>query len=111
MAGNDSFNQSKGNSPGLTGLTVLPPLTEKQAKALEYVLDFFLKHRFYPTQREIANALGVRSTTADMYLKPLIAKGYLERVPRQRRNIRLTNDALLKLELLGVAVQKKIDAA
>jgi DNA-binding MarR family transcriptional regulator len=86
-------------------LTVLPPLTERQAKCLEYILNFFVEHRYYPTQREIADAMNIRSATAEMYLEPLELKGYLKREPGRHRNIRLTDGALEKLRLMGVDVR------
>lgn len=79
---------------------VLPPLTEKQAQCLEFIHSFFEEHRYYPTQREIAQGMKLQSSTAEIYLEPLRKKGYLHRrVRRQRRNIRLTPKARQKLEL------------
>lgn len=94
-------------------LKVLPALTEKQAKCLEFILNFFADNRFYPTQREVAEAMDIKSTTAEMYLKPLVQKGYLEREPgkKRRRNIRLTGDGLKRLQIMGVDVNARLDAA
>lgn len=98
--------------PRETGLdsTVLPPLTEKQRKCLEFILRFFLRHRFYPTHREIAEAMSIRSTTAEMYLEPLEKKGYIERKAGVHRKIRLTPEALERLKLDGEAGER-IEAA
>jgi len=88
---------------GLEAITVLPPLTEKQAQCLKFILDFFIQHRYYPTQREVTAAMKLRSSTAESYLEPLRRKGYLARkVRRKRRNIRLTPKARQKLGLEGV---------
>lgn len=95
----------------MTYLQVLPPLTEKQAECLKYVVNFFIERRYYPTQREVAAAMGLNSSTAESYLEPLERKGYLEREPRRRRNIRLTDAAVEKLELMGVEVREKLQAA
>lgn len=92
-------------------LKVLPPVTDRQAKCLIYIFDYFVEKRHYPTHREIASAMGVRSNTAEMYLEPLELKGYLLRERGRRRNIRLTQDALDKLKRLGVNVQEKLAAA
>lgn len=92
-------------------LQVLPPLTEKQAECLKYLVGYFLERRYYPTQREVAAAMRLSSSTAESYLEPLERKGYLEREPRRRRNIRLTNAAVEKLELMGVGVRDKLLAA
>lgn len=99
-------------------LKPLPPLTEKQGKCLEFILNFFAEHRYYPTQREMAEAMGIKSNTAEMYLKPLQEKGYIQRQPGKkgkgkgpRRNIRLTNNALERLQKMGVDVRSRLDAA
>jgi DNA-binding MarR family transcriptional regulator len=85
---------------GLESLTVLPPLSEKQGQCLKFILEFFNEHRYYPTQREVVAAMGIKSSTAESYLEPLRRKGYLARkVKRQRRNIRLTSKARQKLAL------------
>lgn len=85
---------------GLEALKVLPPLTEKQGECLKIILEFFIEHRYYPTQREVAAAMNLRSSTAESYLEPLRRKGYLARkVKRRRRNIRLTSKARQKLGL------------
>jgi DNA-binding IclR family transcriptional regulator len=92
-------------------LKVLPPVTKKQAKCLEFILNYFLEHRYYPTQREVAIEMGIHSNTAEMYLQPLVEKGYLTRESKKQRNIRLTQDALERLALLGVNVQGRLAAA
>lgn len=92
-------------------LKVLPPLTEKQGRCLEFILNFFAEHRYYPTQREVAEAMAIKSNTAEMYLKPLEEKGYLSRERTKRRNIRLTSDALERLQKMGVDVRSRLDAA
>jgi DNA-binding MarR family transcriptional regulator len=87
---------------GLGAITVLPPLTEKQAQCLMFILEYFKEHRYYPTQREVTAAMKLHSTTAESYLEPLRRKGYLARkTKRQRRNIRLTPKARQKLGLEG----------
>ena len=81
-------------------LAVLPQLTDKQTRCLRFIHEYFTEHRYYPTQREVAKAMNLQSSTAELYLEPLRRKGYLQRkVRRQRRNIRLTTKARQKLEL------------
>ena len=85
---------------GHGSLKVLPPLTDKQAQCLKFIHDYFRAHRYYPTQREVAEAMNLQSSTAETYLEPLRRKGYLhKRAKRQRRNIRLTPKARQKLGL------------
>jgi DNA-binding MarR family transcriptional regulator len=78
----------------------LPTLTNKQARTLEYIYRFYIEHRDYPTHREIAEALKIKSTNAMPFVNPLIKKGYLKRVNGPRRNMRLTTQALEKLKLM-----------
>jgi Mn-dependent DtxR family transcriptional regulator len=92
-------------------LRVLPPLTERQGKCLQLILDYFIENRYYPTQRELAVAMGIQSNTAAMYLQPLEQKGYLLRERNKQRNIRLTQAALERLRLMGVNVQDRLAAA
>jgi SOS-response transcriptional repressor LexA len=81
----------EGSAAGGDSPKALPALTEKQAQCLEYIHSYFIEHGLYPTQREVANAMNLQSSTAETYLEPLRRKGYLHRKARkQRRNIRLT---------------------
>jgi DNA-binding MarR family transcriptional regulator len=96
-------------APG--ALKVLPPLTKNQGRCLEFILNFFAEHRYYPTQREIAKAMDIKSNTAEMYVAPLVQKGYLQREPGRQRNIRLTGEALERLRMMGVDVHDRLDAA
>jgi DNA-binding MarR family transcriptional regulator len=89
----------------------LPPLTIKQTECLKFIMEYFLDRRYYPTQREVAEAMNLNSSTAESYLKPLIQKGYLERGPHRRRNIRLTEAAVDKLELMGMEIREQLVAA
>ncbi len=96
---------------GADPFKVLPPLTEKQGKCLEYILNYFIEHRYYPTQREVARAMKIASTNAEVHIEPLERKGYLVRDSGKRRNIRLTQEALKRLELNGINVQGRLAAA
>jgi Mn-dependent DtxR family transcriptional regulator len=94
-----------GPASAQVGLKILPALTTKQAECLLFIFNFYSSHRHFPTHREIAAAMNVRSNTAVMYLEPLIEKGYLAlAASRQPRNVRLTEDGLEKLRLMGVNV-------
>jgi len=103
-------------TPSDDPLRVLPYLTERQAKCLKLIYDYFIEHKYYPTQREVAAAMEVRSSTAEMFIGPLEDKGYLTRErgkgdKRKQRNIRLTADALERLRLMGVNVGERTAAA
>lgn len=92
-------------------LKVLPPLTDNQAKCLRFISSYYVRHRYYPTHREVAEAMGLQTNTAEMYLQPLVRKGYLARQRGQHRNIRLTRDAISRLELMGENVLEQLAAA
>lgn len=81
-------------------LTPLPPLTEKQKECLIFLFNYFTEHRYYPTQREIAEHMNLKSNSAAIYIEPLLKKGYLEKEPGKNRNIHITRAGLLKLKLL-----------
>lgn len=85
-------------------LEVLPALSEKQSKCLEFIFNFYRERRHFPTHREIAQAMGSSATTAAMYIDPLVEKGYLTRVAEKGRNIRITVDGLERLRLQGVSM-------
>jgi Mn-dependent DtxR family transcriptional regulator len=72
----------------------LPKVTKRQAECLRYIAGFLMQHNYYPTQREIANAMGIHSNTAYAFTEPLRKKGYLE-ISKQigRRNLILTDQA------------------
>lgn len=106
-----TITQAEGALPTPDTLKVLPPLTKKQGRCLEFILNYFVANRYYPTQREVAEAMEIRSNTAEMYLQPLEQKGYLHREPNRQRNIRLTAEALERLRLMGVDVRERLAAA
>jgi DNA-binding MarR family transcriptional regulator len=81
-------------------LKSLPPLTVRQAECLVYLFNYFSEYRYYPTQREIAKKMNLRTNSAATFLEPLRKKGYLEKEPGKNRNINLTRSALQKLKLM-----------
>jgi Mn-dependent DtxR family transcriptional regulator len=82
---------------------VLPKLTDKQNLCLKFIYDFYEKNRFYPSHREIAQALIVKTTNMRPYLLPLEKKGYLINDESDSgRNMRLTERALEKIKLMEI---------
>src|SRR3989339_849302 len=75
-------------------LRSLPPLTERQAECLVFLFSYFSEYRYYPTQREIAKKMSLKTNSAATFLEPLLKKGYLEKEPSRNRNIHLTHSAL-----------------
>ena len=62
-----------------------------------------LENPHYPTQREIAAAMGLRTTTAATYLEPLEKKGVVARAGRGHRNVRITEQGVRVLGRMGVS--------
>ncbi|HOP86074.1 MAG TPA: hypothetical protein PLM71_08360 [Syntrophorhabdaceae bacterium] len=81
-------------------LITLPPLTDKQEECLVYLFSYFTEHRYYPTQREIAQQMHLKSNSAAIFIEPLIKKGYIEKEPGKNRNIHITKAGFLKLKLI-----------
>ena len=72
----------------------LPKLTKRQTECLRYIAGFLMQHNDYPSQREIADAMGIHSNTAYAFTEPLRKKGYLIITKNiGKRNIRLTEQA------------------
>ena len=103
----DGTKKTKKGGGAAAPLNILPRLTEKQGRCLLYIFNYYVEHRHFPTHREIAQAMGIKSTTAAMYLDPLVEKGYLKRIGKGKaaRNIRVTVDGLERLRMLGADVQ------
>ena len=87
---------------------MLPHLSTRQAESLVFLFEYLVSTGYYPTQRELLEHLGVHGTAAAVYLDPLVQKGYVVRQPDERRNVRLTDRALLKLERMGIDVETKL---
>jgi DNA-binding MarR family transcriptional regulator len=104
----DTGKKTAAKGKGVTApLKILPALTDRQSKCLLFIFNYYAERRHFPTHREIANEMGIRSTTAAMYLDPLVEKGYLKRAGKGKvaRNLRITVDGLERLRMLGVTVQ------
>jgi Mn-dependent DtxR family transcriptional regulator len=70
----------------------LPRLTKRQIECLRFIATYLMQHNDYPSQKEIAIAMGLRSNTAYTFTEPLQKKGYLNKTYEVgRRNLRLTN--------------------
>jgi len=81
------------------GITLLPPLTARQLQVLTVVHRMVIERQAYPTQRELAQALGFTQTTTGQHLGALVKKGYLSKaLGEPRRNVRLTPLAVERLK-------------
>lgn len=68
------------------------PPTERQLEIAEMMLRYHEAHNDWPTQREIADSLGIKSTNTSQYLNALIKKGMAIKLDRGRRNVAITNE-------------------
>ncbi len=81
------------------GITLLPPVTDRQLEVLQTIYTVVQTEKRYPTQRQVAELLGYTQTAATGHINALVKKGYLAReAGTTRRNIRLTSLAIEKLE-------------
>lgn len=94
-------------APGGLGLLpdggpLLPTLTEKQLDLLQFVYDYAIKNRDYPSGAEIATRFDISKQAVTSLVSTLVKKGYAFR-DRQfiTRNIRLTASAVEKLRVEG----------
>lgn len=67
------------------------PITRRQAKILQTIIDLCRETGIPPTRAEIAGALGLSSgaTLSRRHLQPLAEKGYIEIQPGKVRGIRV----------------------
>jgi DNA-binding MarR family transcriptional regulator len=83
----------------LSGNLVLPPLSEKQAEILRYLIEYSERERMYPTQRHLAERFNVTQTRVYTTLGGLEKKGYIARQPGSWRNLDMTEQTRTWYEL------------
>ena len=79
-------------------------LTVRQEQVLDVIRESMVEQGFPPTRAEIAAALGFKSiNAAEVHLKALARKGYIELLPGASRGIRLAGEAEVEqgLPLVG----------
>ena len=70
----------------------MKPLTPKQQKIYDYILDFTAQHGYPPSVREIGSAVGLKSpSTVHFHLKGLEEAGVIVKAEGKTRAISLTN--------------------
>jgi repressor LexA len=70
------------------------PIPSRREAILKYIAEYRTEHGFPPTIREIAEGVGLKSTsTVAYYLRDLEQHGHLSRQPERSRGIRVTHDA------------------
>ena len=69
------------------------PPTERQLQIATIMLRHFDEHGQWPTQREVADEMGLNTTNMSPYFTALVKKGVAEKIPdRQRRNIKISKE-------------------
>jgi len=78
-------------------MTSKKPLTIKQSTVLAFLNDFFARHGYPPTVREIAQELKMAGPhSAKRFLDMLEAKGYIRKVAKSSRAIEILTDQQVK---------------
>jgi repressor LexA len=84
---------------------------ERKRRILEFVAATLREHGYPPSVREIAEAVGLASTSAvHHHLQALEREGYLERSASQSRALRLTPTAAIMLGLSSELVPQSVAA-
>jgi Mn-dependent DtxR family transcriptional regulator len=78
----------------------------RQTEWLLFIFNYFTEHRYYPTQREIAKQMNLKTNSAAIYRNPLLKKGYVKKTGKSR-NIHITKAGLMKLRLIEKSINKK----
>jgi repressor LexA len=82
-------------------------LSDKQIEIMEFIEVYIRRHRMPPTNREIGEQFYIKSTGhVDYHLSVLEEKGYISRVPKKSRSIRVLRPLLPS----GVPIQGTIAA-
>jgi len=77
-------------------------LTKRQQQVLDMIRDFIEEYNVPPTRVEIADAMGFRSANAaEDHLKALLRKGAIEMYAGSSRGIRIVEDEVLGLPVVG----------
>lgn len=80
-------------------------LTLKQIEAYHFIRHYILQNNVAPTEREIADAVSIRSRgVVHRYVRALEKAGYLKLIPNKKRNILLVPEKTLscsKLPIVG----------
>ncbi|MNR93697.1 LexA repressor [compost metagenome] len=73
----------------------MKPLTKRQAEALMHIQIFTTKHNYPPTNRELADIMGVSSSsTVHGFLDRLEKKGFISREDGKPRALKVIRNAV-----------------
>lgn len=69
----------------------MKPPTDRQMAIAETMLRYHEAHGEWPTQREVADEIGLNTTNMSPYFSALIKKGIAEKLPdKVKRSVALT---------------------
>jgi len=88
-------------------------LTLRQKQIKDFVTRTFSKKGIAPTEREIARRFSISPSTAHEHIESLETKGYLEKIQKRARGIRILKSPtrLIRVPLLGtIAAGEPIEA-
>lgn len=77
----------------LSGRLVTPPLSPRQSQLLDWIIDYSERRGHFPAQREVATAMSVTLSRAQVLIGQLAQRGYVERTHASSRNMALTETA------------------
>ena len=86
-------------------------ITRRQAALLAFVRDYGAAHDgAAPSYQEIADGLGLnsKSRVSDL-VDRLVARGYLHRIPRRARGLKVVEHSMSSLDMLQAAVARLVD--
>jgi repressor LexA len=67
----------------------MPDLTARQGQTLVIVRQYIGEHGYGPSEREIAESMGIGRHSVRQHLTALERQGLIERIPAQARSIRV----------------------
>jgi repressor LexA len=74
-------------------------LTLRQAEVQNYIVSYISRNGLSPTQREIGDAIGVRSPNAVLgHIRVLRDKGYLDWEPGKARSFRIKGQSTIMVD-------------
>lgn len=86
------------------------PLTKKQKKVYDYIVNFINENEYSPTVREICKDIGLSSpATAYGYIEKLRDKGYLESTEGAKRAIKIVDKNRPSYKELKETINKAIE--
>jgi hypothetical protein len=88
ISGEDAFRVSIDPAPKRDPSTP-PPFTQKQGQYLAYIYNYSKIHGRAPSESDLQSYFQTTPPTIHQMIKTLELNGFIERIPRQARSIRL----------------------